>query len=511
MSFEPTKKDLQVNYSCDLPEETTSVVVNISSGSNTISRVISISNKASIDSIITNTGSVQIEGKIRSNVLIQNVDGTFANLVATTSFSVPIINQEINSDSQILATAKVLNVFNIQASETMVSFTANVGTSPVLILTRSAKFLENVDPIAEQKKDIFNYIDIISATAQNFDLNVELDLPNSISNILSIDATTVLKNVEAGNDVVVLQGEIYCNMIYLTSDDEPKLKNHHYIQEFTHEILANGVVISDFVNASLENINTKYELNGEINSAKGTVVLDNEIKVNLIIGQAKSVEIVVDAFCPKYILETEFADFNQQHSSSLCNVEKIDGSINLGEDSSRIDKVLCVSEGSVVIQSVTPASGAGVISGKLVCDIVYKLDNDDGSIESVLAEIPFELNIKNESIEQNSILRVAISPREIEARNKRAKEIDLLAEVNVYVTIVNTSTEKVLNNITLGAKRNQSEVALGYYIIPQAESLWEISKRLLVPGNLILQQNPDLQFPITSPQKVVIYHQKTID
>ncbi len=511
MPFEPTKKDLQVNYSVDLREETTPVVVNLSAVNGTISRVIFISNKAHIDSVITNTGSAQIEGKIRSNVLVQNTDGSFVNLSATTPFSVPIINPDLNTDSQLLATAKILNINSVQASENMVSFTANVCVKPILIVAKCTQILENVDSIAEQKRDTINYVDIISATAQEFDLSVELDLPQSISSILNIDTTTVLNEVEAGNDLVALHGEIYCNMIYLTNDDEPKLKNHHYIQEFTHEILATGVLISDFANANLENIDSHYELTGEINSAKGTIVLDNRIKANLIIGQAKSSEAVVDAFCPNYKLETDFTEFSQQSALNVCNSEKIDGSINLGEDSTRIDKVLCVSEGNIVVKSVAQNEGNFTVSGTLMCDVVYKLDNDEGSIESVLAEIPFELNIKNENVHENSVLRVDINPREIDARNKRAKEIELLAEVNVFTTIINTQSEQVLSDISLGEKRTQNTSALGYYVIPQANSLWDVSKMLLVSGDVIMQQNPDLQFPFSTPQKVIVYRQKIVN
>ncbi len=511
MPFEPTKKDLQVNYSKSLNEETVPIVVNISSGGNTISRVISITNKACVDSIITNTGSAQIEGKIRSNVLVQNVDGTFNNLATTTSFSVPIINTLIATDSQLLATAKIQNTSNVQASENMISFTAVVAVCPVLITQNTVQFLDNVDPIAEQKMDTINYIDIISANSQEFDLSVELDLPQSISSILSIDATTALRQVEAGNDIIVLQGEIYCNMIYLTADEEPKLKNHHYIQEFTHEILANGVVISDFVNANLENVSTSFELTGEINSAKGTVVLDNKIKTNLIIGQAKSIDAVVDAFCPRYSLNSKFSDFLEQYTTNFCTTEKIDGNINLGDESSRIEKILCVGEGNVSISSVACADGSANIVGRLVCDVVYKLDNDEGSIESVLAEIPFEITVKNESITQNSSLRVYSTPRELEARNKRAKEIDLLAEISLYIVVVNIETQQILSDITLGEKRNQNNVALGYYIIPQAETLWDASKMLLVPGSILMEQNPNLQFPITTPQKVIVYRQNIVD
>lgn len=511
MPFEPLTKSFSVNYSQDLQAEVTSVVVNLPAGNNTISRVISIVNKACVDTINLNSGSAQIEGKIHSDVLIQAVDGGFANLEATTTYSVSIINKGVSPELSLLASARVIGISSVQASENMVGFTVNVSTMPILITSRSTQILESAGSIAEQKHDMINYVDIISATAQEFDLSVELDLPASISNVLSITATTALKNVEAGNDLVALQGEICCNMIYLTADDEPKLKNHHYSQEFTHEILANGVTISDFVNAALENMDTKYELTGEINSAKGTVVLNNKLKANIIIGQAKSIEVVADAFCPRYVLEPEFADFEQQFASNMCAVEKIDGSINLGEESKRIDRVLCVGEGNIVMDNVVSRDGSFGVVGRLICDVVYKLDDDEGNVESVLAEIPFELNIRNESVTENSVLRVDIRLREVEARNKRAKEIDVLAELNVYATIINNHTDKVLRSLTLGARRSQNDAALAYYIIPSAETLWDASKLLLVPGELIMQQNPELQFPILSPQKVIIYRQKVLE
>lgn len=510
MAFEPLTKDLEIKLAKNLREENAPVVVNVTASSGAIARVISICSKACVESVIVNTGSAQLEGKIRTDILVSNTDGTFESLSGSTNFSIPIINQEITSESEILATAQTTNLSSIQASENMVSFTVNVVVKPVLIVTEKTKVLESVDNLAEQKMDSITYMDIISASSQDFELNVELDLPNSISKVLSVESQTVLKNVEAGNDLIALHGELYCNMLYLTADDEPKLKNQRYSQEFTHELLANGVIMSDFANASIQNVDTTFELTGEINSAKGTVVLNNKLKANIVVSQAKSTDAVVDAFCPHYILNNVYTSLTQQNIYSAYFNEKIDGNISLGEDSARIDKVLAVGEGNVIVTECLPDNGGVAIKGRLIGDVVYKLDTDEGEIESILAEVPFEINLKNEQITPDSTLNIDVKVRDIDARNKRAKEIDLLSDLAVSIVITNNSNDAVLQEINLGAKRPQSNVSFGYYIIPQAETLWDASKMLLVSGELIMAQNPDLQFPITTPQKVIIYKQNVL-
>ena len=511
MAFESLTKDLVINYSKNLKEENIPVMVNVTAGTGAISRVISISARASVESITTNVGSAQIEGKIRSDVLVTNIDGGFESLSGTTNFSLPIINQDILATSQMLGSATATNLSNIQASENMVSFTVNVMAQPVLIVAEKSKVLENVSTLAEQKRDTIVYNDIISASSQDFDLNVELDLPNSISKILSIESQCVLKKADAGNDLISLSGEIYCNMIYLTADDEPKLKNHRYMQEFTHELLANGVVSTDNVSATIQNLDSNFELTGEINSTKGTVIFSNKLKANLIVSQSKSEEVVVDAFCPTYMLTNAYNSVTQQSIYNEFFTEKIDGNISLGEDSPRIDKVLAVGEGNVVATEYVSKEGVLSVKGKLLCDVVYKLDTDEGDIESVLAEVPFDLNLKSESLTEKSEISVDIKTRDIDARNKRSKEIDLLAELSISVTVMNNSTDAVLCDVALGEKRQQNSAPFGYYIIPEADTLWEASKMLLVSGKLIMAQNPDLQFPITSPQKIIVYKQKVLD
>lgn len=508
MAFEPVSKDLEVKFTKILNQESVPVVMTVTGNEVVISRVISITARPCVDNLTSNNGSVQIDGKVHCKVLVETTNGDFDSIESANNFTIHIMNSEITPESEIFATATLDNIGSIQASEQAVTFTCKIGVKPILVSSEKFKVIEKVSDLAEQKTDEIQYTDLVASASQNFDLDMELDLPNSVSKILGVDSQVVLNKIEAGNDLVSLSGELYCNLIYLTADEEPKLKNQKYIQDFSHELLANNITNADLVDANLQICQSSFEVQGELNSSKGTVLLKNDIKTNIFVRQNKTCSAVVDAFCPNYILNTEYSSFTQQRASADLVYDKIDGSIVLGEDSPRIDKILAVCSGNVVLQKVDRIDEGLNLQGVLTCNVIYKLDDDDGSVQSVFAEVPFNIVVKRDNLLDNMNFVINILPKDVEARNKKSKEIDILADLTISITTVNNENGVTLQNITLGEKRPQNNTALGLYIIPEAQDLWEVSKHLLVSGDLIMQQNPELQFPITTPQRIVVYRQK---
>lgn len=508
MAFEPKSAEVEIRYAKPQNEESIPVVMTLSSLDGAISRVVSVSANPFVESVVPSAGSVQIDGKLCVKILVEKVNGGYSCLEGVNNFTIHSMNTEINLESEIFATAHLLGVNSVQASEQAVTFTSNILVKPIMLAKEKVKYIVEL-PVAEQKKEVIEYSDIVAGTNQEFELNLELDLPSSVSNILSVESKVVLSKAEAGNDLVALHGEVYTNMVYLTADEQPKLKNQKYVQEFNHELLANNITTADIVTATLQCGNTQYELQGELNSAKGTILLKNLLKANIFVRQNKNYEAVIDAFCPKYLLNNEYSSFiSQKLISQDLSFEKIDGSIVLGEDSPRIDKVLAVCAGNVVIKSNEIKDNELNVNGVLNCNVVYVLDDESASTQSVFAEVPFNFILKKDGLSQDNYYKLNIVPKEIEARNKKSKEIDILAELAIETTILGNTTEATLQSITLGEKRVESTSAMGLYIVSQAKDLWEVSKALVIPGDLIMEQNPDLQFPITSPQRLIIYREK---
>lgn len=510
MAFEPKSAELEIKYTKQQTGEGVPVVMTLSASEGAISRVVSVSANPYVENVTPSAGSVQIDGKLCVKVLVEKVEGGFSCLEGTNGFTAHIMNSEITQNSEIFATAQLLGVNSVQASEQAVTFTCNVSVSPITLATEKVKYIEEL-PIAQVKKDLISYTTVVAGSAQDFELNLELDLPTSVSKILSVESKVALSKAEAGNDVVALKGEAYTNLIYLTNDEQPKLKSQKYTQEFNHELLATNITTQDIVSATAQSSNTQYELQGELNSAKGTILLKNIVKTNIFVRQNKTCEAVVDAFCPHYLLNNEYASFiSQTLGASELTFEKIDGSIVLGEDSPRIDKVLAVCSGNVVVKSTEVVDSQLNVTGVLNCNVIYVLDDENATTQSVFAEVPFNIALKKDNLNENNSYHINIVSKDIEARNKKSKEIDILAELAIEMVVLENVTEASLQNVTLGEKRTVNTSAMGLYIVPEAKDLWEVSKALVVSGDLIMQQNPDLQFPFTTPQRIIVYREKQL-
>ncbi len=510
MAFEPKSADFELKYAKVINSEAVPVVMTLSNSEGAISRVISIYASPLLEQVVANSGSAQIDGKLCAKIIVELVEGGYSCLEGTTNFTIHAMSPEITPESEIFANLYNIGVNNVQASEQSVTFTCNVLAKLKLLCSERVKYLADL-PVAEQKKETLSYSDIVASTMQEFEVGVELDLPSSISKILCVESRLVLNSAEAGNDVITLNGEVYSNLVYLTNDENPKLKNQRYSQNFTHELLANNIVGTDKVNASIQNCMVSYEVQGELGNAKSTVILKNECKSNIFVYQNKSIDVVADAFCPNYLLNTEISSFkSQEFEGCELRFEKVDGSITLGDDAPRIDRVLAVSAGNVVLRNSEILDNEIQVSGVLTCNIIYILDDDLGSVQSIFAEVPFTLTIRRDNLDANDLVRLNIVPKEIEARNKKSKEIDILAEVALELDISKNKDGAILQNVTLGERRPENTSAIGLYIVPSANDLWEVSKALAIPGSVIMEQNPDLSFPITTPQRLIIYKQKHI-
>ncbi|MBQ7977142.1 MAG: DUF3794 domain-containing protein [Clostridia bacterium] len=510
MAFEPKNAELEIKYTKALAEDSIPVVMTLQSGEGAISRVVSVSATPSVEQIIPSTGSVQIDGKLGVKIIVENVDGGYSCLEGANNFTIHNMNAEILPESEVFATAHSLGVNSVQASEHAVTFTTNILVKPIFLACEKVKYVSELS-VAQQKRDSIFYTDIVAGTAQEFDLDIELDMPQSVSKVLCVESVAVLSKIESGNDVVSLYGEMYTNLVYLTSDEQPKLKNQRYNQSFTHELLANNITSSDVVTATMQTSATTYELQGELNSAKGTILLKNLVKTNIFVRQNKSIEAVVDAFCPKYLLNNEYSSFTSQNMRKTeLNFEKIDGSIVLGEDSPRIDRILAVCSGNVITKSVDVGDKVINATGVLGCYVFYTLDDEEATTQSILAEVPFSLSLKKDELVPENFVKINIVPKDIEARNKKSKEIDILAELAIESIVLQNDNDAILQNVHLGEKRPVNNSAMGLYIIPEAKDLWDVSKSLAIPGELIIQQNPDLSFPITTPQRLIVYREKSV-
>ena len=59
------------------------------------------------------------------------------------------------------------------------------------------------------------------------------------------------------------------------------------------------------------------------------------------------------------------------------------------------------------------------------------------------------------------------------------------------------------------SERNKPTCAISVYLPEKGDELWDICKRLGLREDEITANNPDLVFPLTGNERIIVYRQKT--
>ena len=509
MALEPQIKEIEVNYSKKIGEKTFGVSVMLSTNGEKIEKVLYTKNLVEIDKVIVNNGNLQIDGIVNASALAKLENGEIVELKGSTNFSQTLSSQVFVEGLKVFVEPKVLGVQNMMVNDKNLSYVQEIFINIFACEKQKVKYVEGLNK-ANQKMCNIKYQSITNYQTENFEIGTEIDLPTSISKILACDSFVNAKESICQKDIVSIDGEIYTNVVYLTNDENPKLKNQSYVSDFHQECLIPGVDENQIATAFLNTVSNGYNVVGEMNN-KGMLELKNKVSANITTRGNFEIESVLDAFCPIKELNLEYSSFqNEQVVFKKHYVEKIDGSYVLDSDSS-IDKVLFCSKGIAKVDSVQKNENNIFIKGTVEVFVVYVLDDENFKMQSVNILVPFESRCTYDELCGDDLLFVDVQIKDVEARNKRAKEIDAIIDVAINVVVSKKNDEVVVSNVTVGEDRKQDLCSMGIYVINSANNCWEVAKKLLVSPDVLMEQNKDLAFPITKPTQIVVYRQKMFE
>lgn len=509
MAFEPEMMVVDTKYRKMLGNVKTqsSVLVSANDGIK-IEKVLSVSAVPCVDNVTVNQKNATFEGKIFAKAIVKTAENEYMTLFATSTFSNVFNSDLITPDTKVYSCAKTYSIENMIASENSINFVCVVDLNINAILNQQIKYVKNVDTAIQKKMDI-DFSTISATMFGGFEIEQEIETPSSISKIVSLDCSAVMDKITAGDDMAFVSGQIFATMIYLTNDENPKLKTQNYRTEFNEEVLLSGAKTGDRIGGCLQICSTEFDVQGELSSSKAVINLKNGFKINLYAERDEISEAVVDVYCPKYELNLSHQSFLKQ--KIVCKkqvVDKIDGNVVLSENSQRIDRVVGTTSAFAVVKNVKKIENAVLVSGTVFCNVIYFLDDEGNTINSIQVELPYETIIECEKVNDTSVVSCFVCVKEIEARNKKAKEIDVLADLVFSIIVFDENNMVALSNVELSEKRKQFPNALGLYVIEKAEDVFDVGKQLLVSPEKILEQNADLTFPITDATQILVYRQK---
>ena len=122
-------------------------------------------------------------------------------------------------------------------------------------------------------------------------------------------------------------------------------------------------------------------------------------------------------------------------------------------------------------------------------------------------EIPFS-NKFDVQTDFEGELYVVADIKDVDTKAKKGKEINITLDVCFLVYAYSSENRVALKDIELADVLSPSEYALEMYVAPKGSTLWSVSKQMLVCGDEIMKQNPDLVFPLETSKTIVHFRKR---
>jgi hypothetical protein len=186
---------------------------------------------------------------------------------------------------------------------------------------------------------------------------------------------------------------------------------------------------------------------------------------------------------------------------------KVEGSVQIGSEAPRIDKVVGFSEPIHTITTIDYASGKAYIDGLLSFNISY-LNDELENIETSRQEIPFRVSVTTEN-PLNDLVLVKSEIVDVDIASRRGREVFFDGKLKLDVCTKKDVCDAVITELELKEPLPQKNHAIEIYFGKKGDDLWQIAKELKINPSIITEQNPDLVLPLEQSENIVIYNSKS--
>ncbi|MDR2267092.1 MAG: LysM peptidoglycan-binding domain-containing protein [Christensenellaceae bacterium] len=335
----------------------------------------------------------------------------------------------------------------------------------------------------------------------NFNLEREFDVKEGISKILLADTQSIVKESNILDGICALTGESYTYITYLSDGN---LSSRCFTVPWNFEVPVDSSAADVSACWSVSAEDTLVTLFGETaeNEADSIKIRIN-FKTNGYLVNNYEINFPVDAYSVSH--ELEIKNNISDLFKNICTdniTEKVSGIARITEDRTRIRSILAISPPTVGATVMSNDNGL-MVEGILTSTIAYL--NGEDEVASILAEIPYNF-ILDKDFPQNAIeLSSNAVINSISAKARHNDEIEVVAEININVLAMIMKKIEYIASVKDSNPLTAGDVAISLYIAKKGETMWDVAKVLRVSIEDLMRLNPELKYPFTGGERVIVY------
>lgn len=444
-------------------------------------------------------GRVEFSGKATFNLIYFN-DGLKKTEIVT-EFS-EVFEDERLTEGQ-LVKFSVTPIKTGVEGENFATLYAYVEISTLVSCKKSLCCYSAEEGVVVNTTDL-EYLKSYGEKSFDYPMEEEFDLTYPVGEVLAHSGKVVVNSVQCGVENVLVDGDFFFSALFLQNDEKSDIikveRNFPFRAEVEYDQCMPSMTAT--TTANVRKLNSDVIVDPE----SGKSIVKASILINFLseVFSEEKASIVSDAFSVKNHAEEviEECSFDQPHCSKTVkfkvlgrvNTEILDGTI-----------ISAVSGETVEIVSSEMVDGGLNISGLLKVKGFIK--DGEGKYTTVTLETAFDEKLDVDLDCGDKITLSAVATRGgIRPTSLNTAEIG--ADVTVSVKCVKTNKAKYLKQLVLTDEKKKEDSAISVYIAKLGEDLWSLSKRLNVMPEELSSTNPELSFPLTGKERIIIYRGK---
>ena len=332
-----------------------------------------------------------------------------------------------------------------------------------------------------------------------YPIDEEFELPYAVEDVLSQRAVAVVSAVQCGVGSVIIDGEIYFSALMLQKSEKGDIIREDKTLPFRMEVESEDAMPSMRAISSLAvksfKTDTVVEDNKSVVRLSVTLSYANEIYAET------EIETVIDAFSSDEELEVFYCEHKYNSLQEVRLVRKTVSARAQTEELPIGARLVAIGGERVDLVSTSAIDGGVKAEGVISVTACYQ-DVENGPF-SFAIEVPFEtvldLNCNADGF------NVSVAVCKVSARTVSVSQTEVVADLVFSVYPQEVKNIKFVKDIKCVGERKRPTSALSVYIPVEGENLWSLAKRLGVCPSEVLSANPELQFPLSGKERIVIY------
>ena len=215
-----------------------------------------------------------------------------------------------------------------------------------------------------------------------------------------------------------------------------------------------------------------------------------------------------DAFCPGFKSEISRGEvLCEEPVCAFTASERVSGT---AAADGAVDFTCNLQASALCGAQVFAEASDGEISVEGVLNAAVFMKNGEGEADCVRISLPFAFPVRSDRAKAGMRAAITATVCGVSVRQKTEGELEAEGALKLFVVLFYSERGDYVSSIEPREEEEKRTGAISVYMPAAGDSLWETAKKLGKTPEEVQGANPELSFPLTGGERIVVYRRKEI-